>query len=353
MATKRKHKAKSSTPKKRRRRHASHKRNPSGGVGELATILMANGKRRKKRRRSSAKAAAPVKARRRRARKNPDSGITDLLLMAGATAAGAVSARYVQNFAAMKLAKDASGQKITDPAKAKAQAGKPLYVAIGAAAPVAIGVALKYGAKQHALGNGLIQGGLAHAASQIAGRVAATAEPGSALYPLAGALDGEGEMLGQLRLAAASDGTKWFQHPQKGWCRYFEARELAQLPAHGVSGGDDLGSYADPGRDFAGLDTRDQLGADDDLGSYADPARDFAGLDTRDQLGSYADPGRDFAGLDTRDQLGADEDLGSYADPGRDFAGLDTRDQLGAVGAEDLYGLGADDYMSGPYEDDR
>ncbi len=320
MATKRKHKAKATatTPtKKRRRKH--HRRNPSGGVGELATILMANGKRRKKRRRSSAK-AHPVKARRRRARKNPDSGIGDLLLTVGATAAGALSARYVQNLAAMKLAKDASGQKITDPVKAKAQAGKPLFVALGAAAPVALGAALKYGAKQHAIGNGLIQGGLAHAAAQMVGHMAAKAEPGSALYPLAGALEGEGEMLGQLQLAAASDGGKWFRHPEKGWCRYFDAHELA---ARGVSG-------------------------DDALGSYAEPARDFAGLDTRDQLGSYAEPARDFAGLDTRDQLGTEEGLGSFTEPARDFAGLDTRDQLGA---EDLYGLGADDYMSGPYED--
>lgn len=277
MATKRrrKHKAKSSTAltvrKKRRKR-----RNPSGGVGELATILMANGPRRRRKRRRAAPKASPVKARRRRARHNPSSGLSDLLLTVGATAAGALSARYVQNLAAIKLAKDASGQRITDPAQAKAQAGKPLYVAIGAAAPVAIGAALKYGAKQHAIGNGLIQGGLAHAAVQLAGRVTAKAEPGSALYPLAG-LDDDGEMLGQLQIAAAADGTKWFQHPTKGWLRYFEPHEMAQL---------------------RGLEARDQLGADD-LEGFTDPAQDFAGLEARDQLG------------------------------------------------EDLYGLAADDYMSG------
>ena len=321
MATKKKIKAAALIRKRRRKRAAAKqatarkatRKNP----GELSSILFANGggmKKRKRRRRRPAGSLRMTqkKLRRvgRRARRNPAMDLADLAMGAVAAAGGAVTARFVQNFAAIKMAKDGSGQRIADPVKAKAQAGQIPFIAMGAAVPIAIGCALKYGAKQHTLGNGLIAGGIAHAAEQlIASALASTATPASPLYPLAGAL--EGDALGQLQPATlrASDGSEWFEHPEKGWLRVFNSPPAQRQ----------LGSYEDPGRDLAGLEVQDTLG------SYEDPGRDLAGLEVQDTLGSYEDPGRDLSGFEVQDTLG------SYEDPGRDLSGFEVQDQLGTI----------------------
>ncbi len=308
--------------KKRTRRKA--RRNPGG---ELATVMLANPgggmpkkRRRKAKRRATTthKKAAParkarrhgrrkataaahhaVKAhapKRRRARRNPEDGISDVLVGAVGATAGVVGARYIQNLTAMKMG-----------TKDRAQAGKPLHIALGALGPAALGLVLHKLVGKKKLGNALMTGGLVFGAHELLRTfVFGKAEPGSPFYPLSGWDDYE--RMGEL--AQGDDGQQYAYLPERGWMRIAEMTEpqraqvRRQLHAPALSGlavRDQLG----------GLAVRDQLGGELD------------GLAVRDQLG----------GLAVRDQLG-DEYLG-----GGDELGAE--DEMG--GADDL---GADDPWS-------
>ncbi len=307
--------------RKVRRRRA--RKNPAG---ELATILVANGgpmkRRRRKRRRVGVSQASsrrrPAQRRhrrrharvaaarvvhrlvRRRARRNPDSGIVGMVSDAAATTAGVLAARFAQNTAAMKLEKGAASR-----ADAKARAGKPLYIALGAAVPVAIGLLVKKLAKQDRIGNGFIVGGLTFAVHELARQyVFSKAPESSPLYAL-------GEDLGDAELgsvAQGEDGTEWAYVPNRGWHRIDTAP--LELAAPRVQ--------RRVTRTLDGLAVRDTLGADESL----------SGVELRDALG----------GVELRDALGEE---GPYVGADWDsIGGVELRDALGA--ADDGYpGLGA------------
>jgi len=301
------------------------RKNPAG---ELATILVANGgpmaKRRRRRRIRrrvgvSAATSAPRRRRRRvrrmvgkavgaaklvrlvrrRARRNPaDSGIGGMVSDTAATTAGVLAARFAQNFSAMKLEKGAA-----TPADAKAKAGKPLYIAIGAAVPVAIGLALKKLTKQDRIGNGFIVGGLTFAVHELARQFVFSKAPESSPFYALGE-DGE---LGQV--AQGEDGTEWALVPGRGWHRIDDLAPRA-LPAR---------AQRRVGRTLDGLEVRDSLG----------------GVELRDSLGEL-EPG--VSGVELRDALGEE---GPYVGADWDtLGGVELRDSLGA----------ADDYtMGAPY----
>lgn len=312
-------KTKQKAPKAKRRRKA--RRNPGG---ELATMMLANPggrmakKRRRKRRRTHAAPAvgtttrkrrrrrktarvahaaghvAGRAVRRRRARRNPEDGLSDVLVSTVGATVGVVGARYVQNLTAMKMG-----------TKDRAQAQKPLHIALGALAPAALGLAVGKLAGKKKLGNALLTGGLVFGAHELLRSLLfSKAQPGSPLYPLSGWDDYE--RMGELALG--DDGQEYAYLPDRGWLRVAElpAHERrairAQLPAPRLSGlavRDALG----------GLAVRDQLG------------EELEGLAVRDQLG----------GIAVRDQLGAD-DFGADDELGDEDLGADE------LGAGDEYG---------------
>ena len=276
------------------------KRRRRGRVG----VSAASSPRRRRRRRAGAAGAGKVtRLVRRRARRNPaGGGIGAMVSDTVATTAGVLAARFAQNFSAMKMEKGAA-----TPADAKAKAGKPLYIAIGTALPVAVGLLLKKFGKQDRIGNGLIVGGLTFGVHELARRhVFAKAPETSPLYALGEDLDGE---LGQV--AQGEDGTEWAHVPGRGWHRIDETAPLA-LPAparvqrrvHGA---------------LSGVELRDALG----------------GVELRDSLGEL-EPG--VSGVELRDALG---DEGTYVGADWDsISGVELRDSLGA--ADDYYqGVGA------------
>jgi len=316
MATKKATKA--PKPKKKRTRRKA-RRNPGG---ELATIMLANpggtmpkkrrGKKRRRRASAGAHSAAPVRkvrrrrrktatpaaghvvrkhgTHRRRARRNPEDGISDVLVSTVGATVGVVGARYVQNLTAMKMG-----------SKDRAQASKPLHIALGALAPAALGLALHKLAGKKKLGNALVTGGLVFGVHELLRSfVFSKAEQGSPLYPLSGWDDYE--RMGEL--AMGDDGQEYAYLPDRGWMRIAElpapqrAQVRRQLQAPALSGmalRDQLGS----------LQVRDQLGDELD------------GLSVRDQLG----------GIAVRDQLG-DEYLGAEEDLGEEEMGAE--EDLGA-----------------------
>jgi hypothetical protein len=249
---------------------------------------------------------------RRRARKNPaDGGIGSLVFDTAATAAGVLAARFAQNFSAMKMEKGAA-----TPADAKAKAGKPLYIAIGTALPVAVGLLLKKFGKQDRIGNGLIVGGLTFGVHELARRhVFAKAPETSPLYALGEDLDGE---LGQV--AQGEDGTEWAHVPGRGWHRIDETAPL-QLPSGRVR------RRVMHAGALSGVELRDALGGVE--------LRDaLGGVELRDSLGEL-EPG--VSGVELRDSLG---DEGPYVGSDWDtMGGVELRDSLGA--ADDYQGMGA------------
>ena len=285
--------------KVRRRVRRRARKNPAG---ELATILLANGgpmKKRRKRRRivgAARVAHAPRRRRRRRrvgvhparlhrlvrrrARRNPTSGIGALVSDTLSTTAGVVAGRFAQNFSAIKLEKGKS------PADAKAQAGKPLYIGIGTAVPIALGLLLKKLAKQDRIGNGLIVGGLTFAVHELARQfVFSKAPESSPLYAL-----GE-EDLGELgAVAQGDDGTEWAYVAGRGWHQIHEATPMLATPM--LSAGRVQRRLV---RALDGLEVRDTLGA----------------VELRDTLGEEAQyVGADWdsmSGVELRDALGSED----------------------------------------------
>lgn len=349
-------KPRSATRRKRRRRA---RRNP---IGELATMMMANGgrsmpKRRRRRRTKSRRRRAvgalarmaPRRRRRRRrhahgglpravtrrARRNPE-GIGGLLSDAAFTTVGVLAARFAQNLAAMKLEQKATGS----PTAGKASAGKPLYIAIGTAVPLALGLATKKLAKKERIGNNLLVGAVTFGVHELARQfVFSKAPETSPLYAL-------GEDLGEL--AQGEDGTEWARVPGRGWYRL--------APEGQLSDGEELEGY-EPRSELGFLPpmvalkrrrrrkgkpalqslldlvraTGARLGEDEDLSGY-EPRSDLGedeleGYEPRSDLGSYSDPGQDF---------GDDEDgLGSYQDPGQDFGDDEDLSRYSVAGDED------------------
>ncbi len=228
-----------------------------------------------------------------------------------ATTGGVLAARFAQNFSAMKLEKGKS------PADAKAQAGKPLYIGIGALVPTALGFALAKFAKQPKIGNALMMGGLAFGIGELARQfVFSKAKPESPLFAL-----GEDNLGAEL--SQGEDGTEWVNLPGRGYHQIVNAEAFPKRRQRAITRGELSGIAARD--DLGGISARDDLGgiaARDDLGGIS--ARDDLGDD--DGVGSYSDPGRDFAGGDEYGmgddaELG-DDDMGSYADPGRDLGAL-------------------------------
>jgi hypothetical protein len=204
-------------------------------------------------------AAVKLTRRPRCARRNPE-GIGGLISDTVATTGGVLVGRFAQNFSAMRLEKGKS------PAEAKAQAGKPLYVAIGTVVPVALGLALRKFAKQPRLGNALMVGGLTFGVHELARQfVFSKAPEGSPLYAL-----GDDAELGQV--AQGEDGTEWAYVNGRGWHRIDEQRALPPRRLSGLAVRDDLGQD-DEGEDMSGLAVRD------DLGSFENPRDDFGSTD--------------------------------------------------------------------------
>jgi hypothetical protein len=213
-----------------------------------------------------------------------------------ATTAGVVVGRFAQNFSAIKMEKGSS------PADAKAKAGKPLYIGIGTAVPVVLGLLLKKLAKQDRIGNGLIVGGLTFAVHELARQfVFSKAPESSPLYALGEDLDGE---IGAV--AQGDDGTEWALVPGRGWHRIDDGAPVALSPAR---------AQRRVVRALGGLETRDSLG----------------GVELRDSLG-------ELSGVELRDALG---DEGPYV--GADW------DSLSAVELRDALGVADDHFMGAPY----
>ena len=210
-----------------------------------------------------------------------------------ATTGGVLAARFAQNFSAMKLEKGKS------PADAKAQAGKPLYIGIGALVPTALGFALAKFAKQPKIGNALMMGGLAFGIGELARQfVFSKAKPESPLFAL-----GEDNLGAEL--SQGEDGTEWVNLPGRGYHQIVNAEAFPKRRQRAITRGELSGIAARD--DLGGISARDDLGDDDGVGSYSDPGRDFAGGD------EY--------GMGDDAELG-DDDMGSYADPGRDLGAL-------------------------------
>lgn len=211
---------------------------------------------------------------RRRARRNPDvHALLQLPIDAAIATLGATVGRFAQNFAALKLEKDPAA------ADRKAKAGKPLYLAIGTAAPVVIGVATALLAKQKRIGGALIVGGVVHGLSEVLRRyVFAKAAEDSPLYAL-------GEDVSELgAIAQTEDGSEWAYIPDRGWHRIDDGRSRRMLSGLGaVELRDSLGA----------VELRDQLGG----GGY---------------VGSEWDSLGDLGAIELRDGLSGDEDLGAY-----------------------------------------
>lgn len=279
------------------RRKRPAKSNP---IGEMATLLFANpsggsmaktkraparrpAKARRRKRSTSAmtttstrattrKRTAPkrrvVPKRPRKARKNPSSATTELLIGAAGVTTGVLAGRYVQNASALKMG-----------TQQKSQASKPLHIALGAAVPVALGVALNKLTKQRKFANGLIQGGIVLGIHELLrSLVFSKAEPGSAFYPLSGT----DEQDDALNVAQAADGSQWVNVPGQGWLPIDTEPGMAGLQVQDELGGlqvqDDLG----------GLQMQDELGNSDFTGDFTD---DFDGLQMQDALDN---PGEDF-----------------------------------------------------------
>ncbi len=245
-------------------------------IGSPARVAHAP-RRRRRRRRVGVHPARLHRLVRRRARRNPASGIGAMVSDTLATTAGVVAGRFAQNFSAIKLEKGKS------PADAKAQAGKPLYIGIGTAVPIALGLLLKKLAKQDRIGNGLIVGGLTFAVHELARQfVFSKASESSPLYAL-------GEDLGELgAVAQGDDGTEWAYVAGRGWHQINEAPPM-------LSAGRVQRRLVRAFDGLEGLEVRDTLGA----------------VELRDTLGEEAQyVGADWdsmSGVELRDALGSED----------------------------------------------